>query len=239
MEKETLETIQKKIQNRDFHSAQDELEKLVNDASVVDSEKKSFFHLLGTTFYLQGNVGRSIECFKSALKIDPKHTDSAISLSVVYNDIGKYEEAKRVYQIANQSLKLKSQGSDAHLDRQFALKHLELGDLYLKFHRYDDALEEYSKTLRLDAGQLEVRIKIAKVYAKKGFTTRAIQELQQLCYEHEDFVPARVQLGLMYFSLGNVIDAQLEWEKVKRLNPNNLEVQTYLDMAKQATETSG
>lgn len=237
MEKGLLGKIQQKIKDRDFSSAQDELRSLI-DSSKIPAEKRNYFHLLGTVYYLQGNVGQSIECFKEALKIDPKHTDSAISLSVVYNDIGKYDEAKRVYQIANQSLKLKAQGTDDHLDRQFAIKHLELGDLYLKFHRYDDALEEYSKALRLDHMQLEIRIKIAKVYSKKGFTTRAIQELQQLCYEHEDFVPARVQLGLMYFSLGNVIDAQLEWEKVRALNPDNEEVQTYLDMAKQATETS-
>ncbi|HRK03279.1 MAG TPA: tetratricopeptide repeat protein, partial [Oligoflexia bacterium] len=176
--------------------------------------------------------------FKKLLAMDPKHTDAAISLSVIYNDIGKYDEAKKIYQVANQSLQLKRKGSDEMLDRKFALKHIELGDLYLKYHRYDDALDDYSRAARLAPADLSIRIKLAKVYAKKGFTTRAIQELQQLCNEHPEYTSARLHLGLMYFSQGNVIDAQLEWEKARNQDPNNPELQTYLNMASRATETS-
>jgi tetratricopeptide (TPR) repeat protein len=224
------EAVQKLIRERRFSEAESACESFPSD--------KGALHLLGTCHYLQGRLGQAIECFKRTLAIDPKHTDTAISLAVIYNDIGKYDEAKRVYQIANQSLGLKRQGTDNLLDRKFALKHIELGDLYLKYHRYDDALDDYSRAVRLDPGMLDVRIKLAKVYAKKGFTTRAIQELQQLCHERQDFVAARIHLGLMYFSQGNVIDAQLEWERARAQEPANPEIQTYLEMAKQATETS-
>jgi hypothetical protein len=42
----------------------------------------------------------------------------------------------------------------------------------------------------------------------------------------------------MYFSQGNIIDAQLEWERARNQDPSNPELQTYLDMAQEATETS-
>lgn len=226
------------IHYRQFGEAERLCELCLDSADSAENDKKTALHLLGTSHYLQGRLGKAIECFKKILSIDPKHTDAAISLSVIYNDIGRYDEAKKIYQIANQSLQLKRQGSDDLLDRKFALKHIEMGDLYFKYHRYDDALDDYSKAARLDPTHLEIRIKLAKVYAKKGFTTRAIQELQQLCHEHQDFISARVHLGLMYFSQGNVIDAQLEWERAKAQDPDNAELQTYLDMAKQATETS-
>ncbi|MEW6056022.1 MAG: tetratricopeptide repeat protein [Bdellovibrionota bacterium] len=232
------EQVQHLIQNRMFAEAEKECEQVLNTEGFGETDVKTALHLIGTCHYLQGRLGKSIECFKKILSIDPKHTDAAISLSVIYNDIGKYDDAKKIYQIANQSLQLKRQGSDSLLDRKFALKHIELGDLYFKYHRYDDALEDYSRASRLDPQNLEIRIKLAKVYAKKGFTTRAIQELQQLCHEHQDFIPGRVHLGLMYFSQGNVIDAQLEWEKAHTQDPENPEIKTYLDMAKQATETS-
>ena len=131
---------------------------------------------------------------------------------MIYNDIGKYDDAKKIFHVANQALQLKRPGADYSLDRKFALKHIELGDLYFKYHRYDEALEDYAKAISLDPALLEVRIKIAKSFAKKGFTTRSIQELTQLRKEHPEYVQARIQLGLMYFSLGNIIDAQLEWE---------------------------
>jgi len=232
------ETIQVLIKQRRFADAEKACLTVVEDKAVEDSAKKDAMHLLGTSFYLRGELLKAIECFKQILSIDPKHTDAAISLSIIYNDIGRYDDAKRIYQIANQSLQLKRQGSDELLDRKFALKHIELGDLYFKYHRYDDALEDYSRAARLDPNQLEIRIKLAKVYAKKGFTSRAIQELQQLCREHADFVPARIHLGLMHFSQGHVIDAELEWGKALSLDPSNPEIQTYLDMAKTATETN-
>lgn len=230
--------VQELIQQRRFDEAIRECERCLNLSETTETDKKNALHLLGTCLYMQGQLSKSIECFKKILSIDPKHTDAAISLSIIYNDIGRYDEAKKIYQIANQSLQLKRQGADNLLDRKFALKHIELGDLYFKYHRYDDALDDYSRAARLDPGQLDIRIKLAKVYAKKGFTTRAIQELQQLCHEHQDYIAARIHLGLMYFSQGNIIDAQLEWERARALEPANQEVLTYLDMAKQATETS-
>lgn len=225
------------IRDRNFSKAERICENCVASPEAGDT-KKTALHLLGTCHYMQGRVGKAIDCFKQILSIDPKHTDAAISLSIVYNDIGRYDEAKKIYQIANQSLQLKRPGSDGLLDRKFALKHVEMGDLYFKYHRYDDALDDYSKAARLDPQQLEIRIKMAKVYARKGFTTRAIQELQQLCHENQGFLPARIHLGLMYFSQNNVIDAQLEWERALSQDPSNQEIHTYLEMAKQATETS-
>lgn len=223
----------------------DEVQKMCADVvesstqfEIPEVDKKTAMHIAGTVYHLQGNLPKSIECFKKILSIDPKHTDAAISLSIIYNDIGKYDEAKKIYQVANQSLQYKRPGSDRLLDRKFALKHVETGDLYFKFHRYDDAIDDYARAIRLDPNNLEIRIKLAKCYAKKGFTTRAIQELQQLIHEHENYLPARIHLGLMYYSQGNVIDAQVEWERALNLDPANEEVQTYLGMARQATETS-
>lgn len=232
------QVIHRLIKERKFEAAVENCESFLGQSEISDNDKKNALHMLGTAYYMQGKLGKSIEQFKKLLSIDPKHTDAAISLSVIYNDIGKYDDAKKIYQVANQSLQLKRRGSDEMLDRKFALKHIELGDLYFKFHRYDDALDDYSRASKLAPLDLSIRIKLAKVYAKKGFTTRAIQELQQLCSEHPAYIPARIHLGLMYFSQGNVIDAQMEWEKAKNQDPKNPELQTYLNMASRATETS-
>lgn len=232
------EKIQRLIQDRHFDEAQQYCEHCLSISDCALDDKKSALHLLGTVRYMQGQLSKAVECFRGVLNIDPKHTDSAISLSIILNDIGRYDEAKKIYHIANQSLQLKRAGTDNLLDRKFALKHVEMGDLYFKYHRYDDALEDYSRAVKLDPTNLDLRIKIAKVYAKKGFTTRAIQELQQLCHERQEFLTARIQLGLMHYSQGNIIDAQLEWERARTQDPENAEVRTYLDMAKRATETS-
>ena len=232
------ESLQQDLKNRRFDHVIHICEDTLTAPGASAHERKIAMHLKGMAHYFKNELGPSIQCFKTVLDEDPKFTDSAITLSIIYNDIGRYDEAKKIYQVANQSLALKRQGDDDLLDRKFALKHIEIGDLYFKYHRYDEALDDYSKAVRLDPLQLENRIKIAKVYAKKGYTTRAIQEIQQICAEHPDFVPARIHLGLMYYSLGNVIDAQMEWDRALELDPGNAEIRTYRDMARNAKETN-
>jgi hypothetical protein len=39
------------------------------------------------------------------------------------NDIGRYDEAKKVFEQANQSVFLKQIGDDLQIDRRFAVKH--------------------------------------------------------------------------------------------------------------------
>jgi Tfp pilus assembly protein PilF len=89
----------------------------------------------------------------------------------------------------------------------------------------------------LDPTTLEIRIRRAKAFAKKGFITRAIQELQQLKTENPHFVAARIQLGLLHYSQNNILDAELEWEQVLEIDPVHNEAKTYLEMARKVRTT--
>lgn len=224
--------IQDLLSKRDFVQAERLIhEKLQREAGGADG-----YYLLGVLHYFQGKLGPTVENLKRALSIDPHHTDASICLSVLYNDIGKYDDAKRVFEAANQSVAHKRTGEDLGIDRKFAVKHLEIGDLYFRYRRYDEAIEEYGKAAMLDPTTLDIRIRRAKAYAKKGFLTRAMQELQQLKAEAPKFIPARIQLGLLHYSQGNVLDAELDWEAVLDIDANHREAQAYLEMAKQARD---
>lgn len=220
--------IQELLNRREFAAADERIkERLRSNPQSADAH-----YLWGVAQYFQGKLGHAIEGLKKALSLDPRHTDAAICLSVLFNDIGKYDEAKKVFEQANQSVVHRRSGFDQGIDRKFAVKHLELADLYFRYRRYDEAIEEYSKAISLDPAALDIRIRRAKSYAKKGFVTRAIQELIQLKNQHKDYLPARLQLGLLHYSQNNVLDAELEWESVLGFDSNNKEAQTYLEMAK-------
>lgn len=226
----TNQQIQDLLSQKEFTKAEIYIrQKMKNDPQNPDA-----YYLLGVMYYFQGQVPLTVENLRKALSLDPRHTDAAICLSVLYNDIGKYEEAKRVFEQANQSVAFKRGGDNLRVDKLFAVKHLELADLYFRYRRYDEAIEEYSKAARLDPLTLDIRIRRAKAYAKKGFLTRSIQELQQIKREHPQYIPARIQLGLLHYSQGNILDAELEWENVKVIDPNNREAQAYLTMATKA-----
>ncbi|MBS1959357.1 MAG: tetratricopeptide repeat protein [Bdellovibrionales bacterium] len=220
--------IQKRIQNKQFPDA----EKLIADGLTLEPDNADFFYLRGLLRSYQNRLVESIEDLRKALYYDPKHTDSAICLSVILNDIGRYEEAKKIFEQANQSVFLKQIGDDVQIDRRFSVKHFEVGDLYFRYRRFDEAIEEYNKAILLDPQSTDIRVKRAKAFAKKGFITRAIQELQQLKAERPTDLTIRIQLGLLHYSQSNLLDAEIEWESVLELDPVNREATAYLDLIK-------
>lgn len=222
--------IQDLLQRKEYGRA----EALIRDRMREEPDSADPYYLMGVMHYFQGQLGPTVENLRRALSLDPQHTDAAICLSVLFNDIGKYDDAKRVFEQANQSVAHKRTGDDMGIDRKFAVKHMELADLYFRYRRYDESIEEYAKAALLDPTTLEIRIRLAKAYAKKGFLTRAMQELQQLKHEHPHYTPSRIQLGLLHYSQGNVLDAELEWEGVAEVDPTNREAHAYLEMAKRA-----
>ena len=221
--------IQDHLNRREFQHAENLIrKKLLNEPDSADA-----YYFLGVLYYFQGKAAKTIENLKKSLSLNPKHTDAAICLSVLLNDIGKYEDAKRVFDQANQSVAHKRTGDDQETDRKFSVKHLEIADLYFRYRRFDEAIDEYGKAALLDPTTQEIRIRRAKAYGKKGFLTRAMQELQQLKNENPEFIPARIQLGLLHYSQGNILDAELEWEAVLQIDPIHAEALAHLEMAKQ------
>ena len=200
---------------------------------------EAFFYL-ANVFHVRGELGKAIKAFSRVLELDPNHTDAAISLSVIYNDIGRYEEAKAIFEKANNQVKNKEgQGiADPHLNKKFSLKHYELAEMYVSYSRVEEALFEYNKAITLDPDNLEIRIKVAKTYTKKGFTSKAFEELKRLKNEHPGYMPARIALGLLFYGNGNVIEAQAEWQNVLSREPSHPEATMYMNLSRGASETT-
>ncbi len=99
-------------------------------------------------------------------------------------------------------------------------------------------MRDPNKVINLDPEDLNSRIKIAKTYAKKGFISKAIEELRILKNEEPNFAPARIALGVIHYANGNVLEAQSEWEKVLLKDPFQSEANMYLNLSKTATETN-
>ena len=200
---------------------------------------EAYFYL-ANIFHLRGELGKAIKAFQRVLELDQHHTDAAISLSVIFNDIGKYEEAKAIFEKANSQVKNSQQQglSDPHLNKKFSLKHYEIAEMYASYARNDEALFEYNKAATLDPDNLEIRIKIAKAYTKKGFTSKAFEELKRLKNEHPGYMPARIAMGLLYYGNGNVIEAQAEWQNVLSREPAHAEATMYVNLSRTASETT-
>ncbi len=229
-----IKLIQKSIQEKKYRQAEDQ----IRMGLTAEPDNADYYYLRGLLRSYQGKLVDSIEDLRRALQFEPKHTDAAVCLSIILNDIGRYDDAKKVFEQANQSVFLKQIGDDLQIDRRFAVKHFELGDLYFRYRRFDEAIEEYNKAILLDPQSIDMRIKRTKAFAKKGFITRAIQDLQQLKQERPTDLAVRVQLGLLHYSQGNVLDAELEWESVLEMDPVHRESIAYLDLIRSSRPVS-
>lgn len=221
--------IQALIKRRDYAEA----ERLLQEKIYKRPDNADAYYLLGVSYYMQGKINLSIEKLKRSLEIEPGHTDALICLSVLYNDIGKYEDAKKIFESANSSVTQKSSKITSSVDKKFSVKHLELADLYFRYRRFEEAAVEYSKSFELDPLNTEIKTKRAKCYAKLGYISRAIQELNEALQDEPKNIKIRLQIGLLHLSQGNVLDAELEWEKALDLEPSNKDAKTYLELAKE------
>lgn len=226
--------IQDFLNRKDYGRA----EALIREKIAKEPTGADGYYLMGVLCYFQGHVGTTITALKKSLELDPRHTDAAICLSVLLNDLGKYDDAKKIFEQANYSVVHRREGVVSGVDQKFAVKHLELGDLYFRYRRYDESIEEYSKAALLNPQHFETQIRRAKAYARKGFISRALQDLQTLKHAHPEYIPARIHLGLLHYSQGNLIDAELEWEETLQRHPTNAEAAGYLSMIRRARQGS-
>lgn len=197
------------------------------------------YFIKGNIHHVQGKIGSAIKAFKKVLDLNSDNTDAMISLSVLYNDVGKYEEAKKFFNQADNKVKKDKNGVvDNHINKKFSAQHFEIAEMYFSYGRYDEASREYKRAYELDETSLMSKVKTAKCYSKKRLFGKALDELRALKREHPNYIPARLALALQYYSEGRVIEAQSEWKSVLDKNPNQKEAVMYMKLSQAATEVS-
>ena len=215
-----------------------EAEKFLLLATQENEQGYEAYYLLGSIYHDSGKFERAMQCYKKALQFKPNYTEASISLSVLCNDLGQYEEGRLVFNRAREQVFSKDGIQDSFLNEKLAQKHIELGDLYAYYERCIEAEEEYRKAQRLDALNPNIILKIAKLHEKQGSLHASVTELKKLKEENPNYVPGLIKLGLTYYAQGLMIDALKEWEKVLDLDPKNKEALMYIQMAQKAQTTS-
>ncbi len=233
---ELLETTREHFREGNFRVA----ESLLQQRLMSDGKNPEVFHMLGTIYYDQGKFNKAIKTFKRALEIDPTFTDASVGLSIILNDLGRYEEGKKVFMDAQAALDRKSSTVDSYAQEKLALKHDELGELYFQYKRYDEALEQYQRALSMSNRKSELRMKVVECYLRRNTgddQAEAMRELKGLTNEYPTFVPARLKLGLLYYNSRQVVAAIEQWETVLLRDPEHPVALKYLQMAQQTGST--
>jgi len=214
---ELFETAEELFKEGNYNQA----ESILNQLILKNQKRPLIFHMLGTIYYDRGKFNKAIRAFKRALEIDPSFTDSSVGLSIILNDLGKYDEGKKVFLEAQAMLGSKKANQDEYINEKIALKHDELGELYANYKRYKEAMDQYLKALLLSKRKPELNLKVVKCLRRLGEADKAIFRLNNLIKKYPDFATARLQLGEILYEKKQTAEATHELEKVLKIEPSN------------------
>lgn len=213
-------------------------EPILSQMLLQNTRNPEVYQMLATIYYDKGQFSKAIKTFKRALEIDPTYTDASVGLSIILNDLGKYDEGKQVFVEAQAQLEKKTGKNDPFIDEKLSSKHEELADLYFQYKRFNEALEQLLKAQKLSTRKSEITMRIAEIYVQLGQTERAVKDLRALIREYPHFIPARLKLGVIYYNSNNIAEATEQWENILMRDPQHPEALRYLKMAQAAGITS-
>ena len=213
-------------------------EPILSQMLMQNSRNPEVFQMLATIYYDKGQFNKAIKTFRRALEIDPTYTDASVGLSIILNDLGRYDEGRQVFETAQGLLDKRKGQIDPFLEEKLASKHEELADLYFQYKRFSEALEQLFKAQKLSSRKAEITMRITECFVKMGDFERATRDLKSLIREYPQFLPARMKLGIIYYNLNNLAEATEQWESLLARDPNHAEAKKYLRMAQAAGITT-
>jgi tetratricopeptide (TPR) repeat protein len=214
-------------------------EKALEQAILLNNQVAEAFHLLGLVYSKRGKFKKAILSFEKALSLDAFHTDAAIALSSLYNDVGKYKEGANIFFKTKKRLERMAPGFDPRINKGLAQKHYDLGTQYLRYERYSEAYHEFSKAYGLEPENILSCVQMAKCLAKADDKDGAISLLLKALEKEPKNSDARIQLGILYHSKQKLKDAYRQWQEVLSTEPDNKSAQMYLSMYEYEPQVTG
>lgn len=212
------------FKTENYHKAEEFFRKVI-------AKKKEFadvYNYLGLIAHEKGTYDEAIESFERALKINSRYTEALLNLSILYNDMGEYNKAKRLVEQSKKDAGKTKTAMDPFIRSKLANKHSEVGDWYHGVGAYEQAVEEYRKALELEERYVDIRTKMAVCHREAGNPKQALVELQRAVKDNVKFQAAAVQLGVTYYAVGKKNEARKVWKDAAKRFPHSRTLKMYL-----------
>ena len=163
---------------------------------------------LASVYLDQGRLDDAEKEYLKALALRPGHFSSRIGLSSVYNRKGLYDQA-----IASLKLAINLSNSDPG----FALARLNLGELYGKTGKIENAVTEWEAALKIDPSLLPAYFNLGTAYMVTDKFELAVRAFKHCLKLNSRYEPA-------LFNLAKVYQKQEKWDTSTRQFKSFLEV---------------
>lgn len=222
------------FEQKDYHKAEACLRQVLDKTDRY----ADVLNIMGVIHHADGRFSSAIEMFKRALSINPRYTEALMNLAVLYNDLGKYDDAKKLYRQLKTTPKVKKQAIEPVLRGKLSNLHASIGDIYRAAGVHKLAIDEFEKALKLNPTYVDIKTKLGQCLREDGRLAKALKVLKEAIKTKGGYTPARIQLGLTYYAMGNTAAAKREWKAALAKDPGNDYATMYLRLIDAMTATS-
>ncbi len=205
----------------------------------VASEKNTYadvYNMLGLIYYNNGRLSDAASAFNTAIELNPNYTEASLSLTVVYNDLGRFDKSKDAYMLARQSRQESDSYLDPYVKGRLANMHASIGIIYKDLGLYNQAVDEFKKALVLRPDFIDIKTELGSAYRDMKDFSNSIRELREAVEVNREFSYPRVQLGLTYYTMGDNECARQEWEAVLAEHPDDSMATMYMTLLNAPSE---
>lgn len=182
-----------------------------NKATEVDPNNKDVHYALGHVHFQKQEYVEAAEEFKKSLSIDPRYSEAHNYLGKVYEVQGAPEKAIAAYREA-----LKNPQYDTPQK-----PYLNLGLIYVKQEKYDQAAREFQNVLRVDPENIIAHNELGRAYYQMGKPKEAIASYQEAIRMAPNYVDAHYNLAFAYLKEGSKGLAATQFKKVIEISPQS------------------
>jgi len=222
--KEMLRIGKQHFEQRRYAEAEHYLRKVIEE----NPRYADVFNMLGVISHVEGKFASAIDNFEQALKINPRYTEATLNLAVLYNDLGQYDKAKKLYSRLKTRKGEKSFSIEPVLRGKLSNLHADIGDIYRSIGLFAFAIEEYRKALMLNPTYLDIRTKLGQALRENGRVNDSLEQLKEVLKKKSAYSPALIQLGVTYYTMDRIGDAKKAWKKALEQEPGNEYAKMYI-----------
>lgn len=218
------------------HYGKREFDKAEHLLRLVLQEEDRFadvHDMLGVIAHANGNFIAAERHFERALEINPSYTEAALNLAVTYNDRGKYEKAREIYERI-QTRHAQTSGLDPFVRGKIANMHADLGQAYQDAGLVREAIAELERATALCPQFPDLQTKLGTLLRETDDLPGARLRYEAALSVRPGYTPARIQLGVTLLALGERTLAEEHWKGVLEDEPDNAQAKMYLRMSNRA-----
>lgn len=187
-------------------------------------------YMVGVLLDRQGQPEAAAERLRDAIRLNPSYAEALLALGSVYERGGDYERSQELTERAAAVTRPTGDGLDATTRGKLANLQAAVGDAYAQVGELRDAIESYRKALDRCPEFHDIRFKLGTALRDAGLPHKAELEFTRVLRGNPEYLAAKVQLGVTYYTLGRTPEARTTWNEVLAHDPAREDARMYLRM---------